>query len=228
MNATTNARRFERGEINVLLIPLILMVLFFVSAAGFGVWAYTERADYKDNSDQKAAAAAEIARRDEGIIKDKAYAEAEKQPLTSFDGPSAFGSVHVDYPKTWSVYVDSKGDGSQPLDAYFNPRAVPSTGDQTAAYALRIEVVESTYAKVLNAYNSYAKNKQVTVVPYTLPKVPGVVGVKVDGLVRPGKKTTGSMIIMPLRDKTIQVWTENAQSIGDFNSFILPNMTFAP
>lgn len=218
----------ERGEINVLLIPLILMVFFLVAAAAFGVWAYGERNDYKFNSDRKAAAAAEVARKEEGIAKDKAFAEAEKSPLTSFDGPSSFGSVHVDYPKTWSVYVDSSVSNPQPLNAYFNPRTVPSVKDQTSVFALRVEVVEQTYARVVNTYSASVKNGTVKINPYTLPKVPGVVGVRVDGQVQPNKKNTGSMIILPLRDKTIQIWTENAQALGDFDNFILPNLTFAP
>lgn len=220
--------RGQRGEINVLLIPLILMVLFFGAAASFGAWAYLGRQDYKDNSDQKAAAAAEAARKDEDIIKDKAFAEAEKQPLRAYDGPSAYGSIHVEYPKTWSVYVGSSTSQAQPLQAYFNPGAVPSAQDTASVYALRIGVAQQSYAAVINTYTALVKQKKVTISPYALPKVSNVVGVRVDGTVVPGKQNTGSMIILPLRDKTIQIWTENAQTIGDFNNLILPNLTFAP
>ena len=51
----------EWGSMNTLLIPLILAVVFFFGALGFGVWAYMERSDYKLNSDQKAAAAVKVA-----------------------------------------------------------------------------------------------------------------------------------------------------------------------
>ncbi len=223
-----NIRATQTGEINVLLIPLILMVVFFVAAASFGGWAYMERQDYKNNSDQKAAVAAESARKAEGIAKDKAFVEAEKLPLTAYDGPSAYGSIHLEYPKTWSVYVGSNASGTQPFSAYLNPKYVPSTSDQTSVFALRAQVVEKTYASIVNSYAAAVKKGDVTVTPYSLPKVQTVVGVRVDGLIVPGKKNTGSMIIQPLRDKTIQIWTENAQSVGDFNTIILPNVTFAP
>jgi hypothetical protein len=219
----------QAGEIDVLLIPLIMLIILFVAAAGFGYWAYSQRQDYKNNSDKKVAAAVSTARQEEGIKKDLAFAEAEKKPLTAYDGPEAYGSIHVEYPKTWSVYVNSTVTTSpQPLDAYFNPRVVPSAVDQGSVFALRVKVVQQAYAQVIGQYASYVKAKQVTVTPYSLPKVPGVVGVRVDGLIIPSKKNSGSMIIMPLRDKTIQIWTENAQMLGDFNTIILPGLSFAP
>ena len=45
----------QRGAINALLIPLILVIVFFLGAAGFGYWAFSERQDYKNNSDAKVA-----------------------------------------------------------------------------------------------------------------------------------------------------------------------------
>lgn len=221
-------RRNQRGEINVLLIPLILVTILFMSAAAFGYWAFMERQDYKNNSDKKAAIAAAAARQEEGIAKDKAFVEEEKKPLTSYDGPEAFGSIHVDYPKTWSVYVHSPTSNPRPLEAYFNPRVVPSVQDQGSVFGLRIEVEQQPYSKLVATYNAAVKQGNVTITPYSLPKVTGIVGVRLDGIVTPGKKTTGSMIIMPLRDKSIKVWTENAQTLGDFNNIILPNLTFAP
>jgi hypothetical protein len=220
--------RSQAGEINVLLIPLVLITLFFVGATSFAYWAYSERLDYKNNSDKKVAVAVAQARKDEDIIKDKAFVEAEKQPLTGYDGPEAYGSVHVDYPKTWSVYIHSAANGTQPLDSFFNPRFVPSVQDQNSVFALRVQVLQQQYTQVVNSFSNGVKQGTLTVTPYSLPKVPQATGVRADGILHPGKKNTGSMVVMPLRDKTIEIWTENAQSINDFNTIILPNLTFQP
>lgn len=220
--------RKQAGDIDVLLIPLILLIVLFLGAGGFGYWAYSERQDYKLNSDKKVAAAVIVAQKEEGIKKDKAFAEEEKKPLEPFDGPSAYGTIHVEYPKTWSVYVNSATSKPQPLDVFFNPGEVPSVSDQTSVYGLRVKVVQQQYAQVINSYANYVKTKQVTVTPYSLPQVPDVVGVRLDGLIIPSKKNTGAMIIMPLRDKTIQIWTDNAQLVGDFNNIILPGLKFVP
>lgn len=218
----------QGGEINVLLVPLILMILFFVAAAGFGGWAFLGRQDYKNNVDQKIEAAKAETVKEEDIIKNKQFAEAEKLPLTIFSGPSAYGSIHVEYPKTWSVYVGSSVSQPQPLDAYFNPRSVPSVSDQSSVYALRVQVVSQPYAQIVNGFSGYVKQNKVSVTPYSLPKVANVVGIRVDGQVNQQKKNVGSMIILPLRDKTIEIWTEDAQEVNDFNNLILPNMTFVP
>lgn len=218
----------KRGEANVLLIPVILLVLMLTTAVSFGYWAFMGRADYKNNSEEKIAAAVEVAKREEGIAKDRAFAEQEKSPYFTYTGPSAFGSISVAYPKVWSVYVNSLSNNTQPLDAYFNPRVVPAVTDQTAAFALRIQVVNQSYATVVQTVEAQVKSKQSRAAAYALPKVPSVVGLRVDGIVNPTKKNSGSMIIMPLRDKTIKIWTENSQYQSDFDNIILPQLSFVP
>lgn len=220
----------QSGEMSVLLIPLVFMTLFFLSSAGFGAWAYMSRQDYKDNSDQKVAVAVADARKSEGIIKDLAFVEAEKNPLTTYKGPDAFGGVQVSYPKTWSAYINSSSatSGSQPFDAYFSPRAVPSFQATDSVFSLRIAVLPQAYSEVLKQLDGQVTNSTITVNPFTFPRVPGVVGVRVDGQVVQDKKTDGSMIIMPMRDKTLQVWTESPEFRSDFNTIILPNLTFSP
>ncbi len=218
----------KRGEINVLLIPVILLVLLLTTAISFGYWSFMSRQDYKNNTEQKILSAVEVAKREEGIAKDRAFAEQEKSPLQTYTGPSAFGSISVAYPKVWSVYVNTPANTNQPIDAYFNPRVVPAISDQSAAFALRIQVVAQPYASVLQAIESQVKGKQVRAAPYAFPKVPGIVGVRVDGIVNTSKKTNGSMVVMPLRDKTIKIWTENAQFQSDFDNIILPNLSFVP
>jgi hypothetical protein len=36
------------------------------------------------------------------------------------------------------------------------------------------------------------------------------------------------MVILPLRDKTLEISTEAAQYQPDFNTYVLPNVTFNP
>ncbi len=216
----------QSGEMNVLLVPVILMTLFFIAAAAFGYWAFTSRQDYKNNADQKIVAAVSAARKDESIKKDQAFAEAEKNPLTLYQGPGTAGSVETLYPKTWSTYVHSMS--SQPLDTYFAPRAVPSVQSPDSVFALRIQVLPQEYTSTIKQYEGPIKAKTVTANPFAFPKVPDVIGIRVDGQIKSGKKTNGSMIIMPLRDKTLEIYTESPEFIRDFNDIIIPNLTFSP
>jgi hypothetical protein len=38
----------------------------------------------------------------------------------------------------------------------------------------------------------------------------------------------GTMVILPLRDKTLEVWTESDAYLSDFKNYVLPNLTFSP
>ncbi|HEX8227626.1 MAG TPA: hypothetical protein VF572_07200 [Candidatus Saccharimonadales bacterium] len=218
----------NRGEMNVLVVPLILLLLFFAGAAAFGFWAYTSREDYRNNTDKKVAAAVQVAKQEQSVLKDKEHAEADKSPLRTYIGPEQFGSVHVSFPKTWSGYVNDSGNSSQPLDGYFHPNVVPGISNQNSSFALRAQVLAQPYSTVVGQINQAVTAKTVTAAAYAFPRVPSVVGLRIEGTILQGKKIKGTMIIVPLRDKTLQVWTESPVYAADFNTYVLPNLTFSP
>jgi len=225
-----NKPQGERGAINALLIPVILLAVLFVAAGVFAYWAYTGRQDYKNNSDAKSAAAVAANKLVVQAADAKQFAEAAKKPLKPYVGPEAYGSLRVLYPKTWSSYVDisSSTGNSQPLDAYFHTDYVPAI-DMKQTYNLRIRVVATTYSTLLNSYTSAIKLGKATAAPYTLPKVPDVAGTRLDGAVIPGNtQLTGTLVLLPMRDKTLEVWTESPEYLPDFTDNILANMTFSP
>lgn len=207
----------QYGAVNVLLFPLIVAGVLFIGAASFGIWAYGERTNYKENVDQIVATAVTAGKAAEATKKDAEFAEASKSPLKTFVGPDEYGKVTAQYPKTWSAYNGTVS--GQGLSAYFHPDVVPATGN----YALRIEVLNQSYS---NALAQYQNTKNITSSAYSLPKVPGVVGVKIDGEI--STKVQGSMVVLPLRDKTLKIYTQSPEYLPDFNNNILPNLTFAP
>lgn len=218
----------QRGEANVLLIPVIVLAVLFVGVGSFAVWAYNGRQDYKNNVDAKISSAVD-ANTHTVQAKDAAqYAEAAKNPLTTYTGPDAYGSVKISYPKTWSAYVDTTDSGT-PLNAYFHAGYVPSTNSRQT-YNLRIQVNSQPYSTVLSAYSGQVQSGKVTSAPYTLPKVPGVVGTVLTGAVVQNQPNGGSgtMVLIPLRNTTLEIWTESNSYLADFNTYILPNLTFSP
>jgi archaellum component FlaF (FlaF/FlaG flagellin family) len=216
----------QNGSINSLLAPLILITLLFFGAAGFGYWAFMERQDYKLNTDEKVAAAVKLARQDESTKKDKQFAEEEKNPLEIYNGPAEFGSLSIAYPKTWSAYIDDTGRSSADIDGFFYPGVVPSITSKDATFALRIKVINQDYQSAVSQFNKAQQNGLVTVEPYSLPQVPDVVGVIVNGQVT--KDKTGTIVVLPLREKSIQVSTEGGEYKRDFVEHVLPNLTFVP
>jgi hypothetical protein len=218
--------RRSEGSINILLIPFILVVLFFLGTAGFAFWAYSSRQDYKNNVDQKVSAAVSVAKQQESTAKDNEFVQKEKLPLRTYTGPQAYGSITVNYPKTWSAYVAEQDGGSTPVNGYFQPSVVPDVNNVNNSFALRVQVTQQSYDQVLQNFQGLVQTQKVTVAPYKLPNVANVVGSRIDGQITPNK--SGSMVVFPLRDKTIEVWTEAQTYEADFNNNILPNLSFSP
>lgn len=206
-------------------IIIVILSVLLVGALGFGGWAFAGRQDYKNNVQQKVDAAITVAVEQAKTQKDNEFIEKEKEPLKAYQGPAAFGSVSVKYPKTWSAYIDERGSGEAPLSAALHPHFVPVEA-ANVAYALRIQVRNQSYSRLLEDLEGDVNAGKVRVSPYTLPNVPGVLGSRVDGEI--GRDKQGSLILLPLRDKTLRIWTESQQFVGDLDSIILPNLSFIP
>lgn len=211
-----------RGSIATVL-SIALLVVALIGVGVFAVWAFSGRQDYKNNVDAKIAVAVQVNTKKVQATDAITYAEESKNPLKTYVGPEAFGTVNITYPKTWSVYV-ATGNTSSPVDYYAHPDVVPSVDSDTSNFALRVQVVEQKYSAVLLQYASLQKQGKLTVEPYALPKVSGAIGTRLDGQLTQNKK--GSMVILPIRDKTLKIWTESDAYLEDFDQIILPNASF--
>jgi type II secretory pathway pseudopilin PulG len=214
----------ERGSV-ALLASLVIAVILLIGVGVFALSSYQKEQDYKNNVDQKVAVAAQAAKQQESAVKDKEFAEISKSPLKSYVGPEDYGSIVLKYPKTWSGYVVNQSD-SPYLDGYFEPGVVPDSQNEDSVFALRIQVTSDSYSSVLSNFQSQVQDGSVKIVPYHLPKVPGVVGSKITGQIQDQK--TGTLILLPLRANALQIWTESGHYLNDFNKYIIPNLTFSP
>lgn len=219
-------REDQRGEISLMVVSFGLVCLCLIGVIVFAVWAYSGRQDYKNNVDQKITAANAVVKNQVEQADAKNYAEQAKQPLRTYVSSAQNGSVTINYPKTWSGYVSENANGGNAIDGYFYPGIVPSTTDQNSTFALRVVLSPQQYSDVLNGFSSQQQQGQVTIKPFSFKKVPQVVGTRIDGQIAQNK--TGSMVIVPLRNQTLQIWTESQQFESDFNNNILPNFSFSP
>lgn len=205
-----------------LMILLVLFIILTLVAAGFGFWAFGERNDYKNNVDEKVEAAVATAVEAAEKAKEADFAERMKSPHDTYQGPAAFGSVGIKYPRTWSAFVTEEDKGSTPIDGYFHPNVIPGTRSGTA-YALRLQVLSSDYARELARFDSDSKSGKVRVSAIELQ---GVTGARIDGEIE--KDRQGSTVLLPIRDKTLKLSTESEAFMDDFNKTILTNLTFSP
>lgn len=214
----------SKSPFNPLIIVCAVLALALVGSLIFAFWAFSERGTYKNKTDEVVAKEVVTAKQQVSDEKDKEFVEKEKFPLQEYKGPATYGSVSVMYPKTWSAYVDLT-NGQTPVNGYFHPDFVPATGSGTA-FALRVEVVNTPYAQEVKDYDARVKSGKVKVSPFKAPKVAGTDGSRLEGEINQGQK--GTMVIFPLRDKTLKISTQTDAFLKDFNEIILANLTFVP
>ncbi len=208
-----------------LIIAFIITLLFLIGAISFAAWAYLGREDYKNNADKKIADAVSAAQKKTSEEKDKEFVEKEKNPYKEYKAPSAFATVSITYPKTWAAFVTETDKSSTPVDGYFHPLFVPGIQSGTD-FALRIQVVNQPYDQEVKQFEGKVKSGKVKVSAYKAPKVPSVLGSRVEGEINTGQQDV--MVLFPVRDKTLKISTESRQFVGDFDNIILANLTFVP
>lgn len=219
----------QAGGMNKLTIPLVLVLLLFVIAVIFGIWAFSGQQDYKKNTNQKIAVAVEAAQKKQSATDATNYSYEEQKPFLTYNGPSEYGSLSIMYPKDWSAYVivaAANQQSSTPINGYFDPGVIPDVQNTASVFSLRFEIVQQSYSQVVQSYSANTTAKLVTVTPYALPKVPSDIGVMVNGEI--AQNIQGSMVILPIRETTLEVWTETSAFMTDFNTVILPNISFSP
>ncbi|MCA9348459.1 hypothetical protein KC867_03550 [Candidatus Saccharibacteria bacterium] len=209
-------------EKNGLLISLIIVSLLLVGSAGFGVWAFMGMQDYRDNVDAKIEVAVDEAEAALTIEKDAEFAEKYKEPNSTYVGPSAYGTITITYPKTWSNYVNTEGSGNL-VDGFMHKDYV-SSNDKDVNYAFRYQVTRSTYDQEVKKFDSAVKAGRVRASAFTFSKVPTARAIKLDGEVGSNKKQ-GVMVIAEMRDKTIRIWTEGTDFRADYDK-VMESLTF--
>ncbi len=210
------------------MLPLVMIILEFAMIIGLSIFSYNtylSRQDYKNNTDSKIAVAVMAARKQQQAVDGAYYQNQLKYPLANYTGPADYGSISVDYPKTWSAYVDTTSNNYL-VDGYFNPSYVPSIHSQSMPFSLRVQIINQTYSTTMNNFSSLQQNGLIQVKAYSLPKVPQVVGVMITGQVV--NNLDGTMVVLPLRNETLEIWTIGQNYINDFNNIILFDFSFSP
>ncbi len=214
-----------------LLFTAIILGLLLLASASFAYWAYNGRQDYKNNSDKKSAIAVEAAKKVQAAELQVQFDEQSKSPFKVFHGSPVYGTISFNYPKTWSAYVDETNP-SEPINAYFYPLQVPGIQSKTA-FALRIELLNTDYTQILQQFTSLITQKTITARAYVPPKLTKVnnitAGTYFSGQINQQDQTQrGYMVVIKVRDKTLEISTQSSDFLSDFNNTILASLTFAP
>ncbi len=197
---------------------VILVVVCLIAAAAIVVaviffmrWNELNR-DYESN---KALEVAEAVAEQVEVDNTK-FAEKEKEPYASFNGPSDYGSIYFEYPKTWNVYIASDGTNSTDFEAYFSPVSVPSIEKDSSRYALRFIIRNQSVDSIQRDYTSMVSDGLVTQSAYT---VQGISGTLFKGVI--DDNINGEVFVAKINDKTLIMQTDStAHYENDFTSVI--------
>jgi len=216
----------QDGAITISTIVAIVMSVLFVFSLMFGLVAFTGKQSLQKDFDTKVEATIGTAVSTAEAKQAAEFAEKEKSPTKTYIGTSTFGSVTFNYPKSYSGYVvEAASSGNSPLDGYFQPGVVPVAG-LDAKFALRFQVLSAAYDLQLKEFDLLVKAGKVKISPFRAAAVPSALGIRVDGELSIGKQ--GSLIVLPLRDKTLRIWTKSSEGVADFNKYVVPSLSFVP
>jgi len=211
----------QRGNTNPLLISSIFLGVLTVGLLVFGIWAFINYMDQKNNVDAKISDAVATAKKQQTDTDEAAFAEREKQPTRQLIGPVDLGKVTVSYPKTWSVYVDKDGTTGA-YAAYMHPGSVQSVS-QKITNAVLVSVDDKKYEDSLKSYDSQVAKGDLRA---SAVKVGDLQGTRLDGTF--SKDIQGAVALFKLRDKTVKIAVQLNDYMGDFNNIILPSLKFNP
>lgn len=216
-------------------------LISLIIAGVFAMGAYNEHNNYSNNSVDIIDAAAVSAQADQRSKNIQIIDEAKKGVVIDgrvnpvkfayFQAPERLANLKFEYPRTWSIFIKNDAtaatDNSR-FDAFFDIGAVQPT-TTSRPHALRLSIVDRSYENTLSDYRARVNSGDLIAIPYV---VSGHVtdsdffGMRLDGIIEDG--ISGTLIILPLRDKTIMLRNEVAEATTDFEDIVLPSLDFIP
>lgn len=212
----SSIRNKEKGAITGSIVAIVVLVILVLGFGGFSVWSYLQYLDQRDNVDEKVDVAVAEAVRQNSEKLEADFEAREKEPHRQFNGPSDYGSLTFEYPKTWSAYqaTDISGGGGVTYEAYLNPVLVPPITN-TAKFAVRITIEQKTYDKSVSSYDSLVKKGDLTSSVYS----DGThTGTKLVGNF--DKNTYGTAVLLKMRDRTLTMRTDGDVFTSDFEALL--------
>ncbi len=197
----------------VIVFLAILMVTFF----GLFIWKLMDYNEISTDVNGQIAVAVAKAKDEQATVDEQEFLEREKYPYQSFSGPSDYGQLSFQYPKTWSVYIAKDAANGGDFEAYFNPVQVnPVARDQINSLRVIIqdksfETVTSSYERYLNQKDSKLKMESVTFNGITANKYTGTI---------PNTDLSGYFVIFKIRDKAAILQTDSVFFAEDFNKLL--------
>ena len=202
-----------RGPWMIIAIVFIILSLIF---AGAFAWAFTQYLDFRDNTNYKISQAVADNQKKISLELQNKFKEEAKLPNLLFVGPDDYGRVSFEYPRHWSVFVQSEvaSGTNKPFTAFFYPDVVPPITKEQQ-FALRMTIEDINYDTAVNKYANQVKKGDLVSSPVQVGMLNGT---RLDGLFTDDIR--GSAVIFKVRDKTLTLRTDSKTFMEDFDKLI--------
>jgi len=198
-------------------VILIIVCLIAAAAIVFAVIFFMQYNELKTNYDTEKSLEVEKAKKEQADLDNASFEEREKLPNYHFTGPSDYGSISFEYPKTWSLYIESDGTNNSDYKAYFSPAQVNPLKDKNSRYALRFSILNRQYDTVQKTYESKVKSGKLTSSMFTADDNT-VSGIKYEGELE--TNMNGIVVLVKVNDKTALFQMDADVYRGDFETLI--------
>ena len=201
-------------------VGLIVVSLLAVLFIGLFIWMWVKWNDASTNVKGKVDVAVAEAKNELQTKLESAFEEKEKYPYKVFTGPTDLGELSFEYPKTWSLYVQSNASRGGDYAAYLNPGQVNVVQENTVM-ALRVSIKGTLFDQAISEYAEKVRSGNMTL------STTVVNGNNVN--VYTGKLNNeyqGIICVFKLRDKTVVLQTDSTSVFSDDFYRILKTVKF--
>ena len=201
-------------------VGLIVMSLLAVLFIGLFIWMWVKWNDASTNVKGKVDVAVAEAKNELQTKLESEFEEKEKYPYKVFTGPTDLGELSFEYPKTWSLYVQSSASRGGDYAAYLNPGQVNVVQDDTVM-ALRVSIKGTLFDQAISDFAEKVRSGDMTL------STTVVNGNNVN--VYTGKMDNeyqGIICVFKLRDKTVMLQTDSTSVFSDDFYRILKTVKF--
>lgn len=200
---------------------IILVIVCLIAAAAIvaAVIFYMNWNELQADFEVKKAEAVASAEKNQKDLDEKTFSEREKTPVKEFQGPSDYGSISFNYPKTWSVYIQNDGSNNSDFEAFFAPVQVNSTKSKDSRYALRFTIKDKPFETVQKDYQTKVNKGELKATIFNADDT------RITGSLYQGtldKNMIGQVLIIKVNDKTaiLQTDVDNENYRTDFEALI--------
>ena len=201
-------------------VGLIVVSLLAVLFIGLFIWMWVKWNDASTNVKGKVDVAVAEAKNELQTKLESEFEEKEKYPYKVFTGPTDLGELSFEYPKTWSLYVQSSASRGGDYAAYLNPGQVNVVQEDTVM-ALRVSIKGTLFDQAISEYAEKVRSGDMTL------STTVVNGNNVN--VYTGKMNNeyqGIICVFKLRDKTVILQTDSTSVFSDDFYRILKTVKF--